>query len=243
MSAYAMKQKFIFLAGHHRSGTSLLHEIIREHPLVSGFSQTGVPEDEGQHLQSVYKPAKLFGGPGRYIFDRSSHMNEWHPLATDESANAILAQWQKYYDPECPFYVEKSPPNLIRSRFLQRLFPGSSFIVILRHPVAVALATQKWSKTSIQSLVEHTLRGYEIFTRDMPLLGSVYVIRYGDFVRSPQTEVDKIFDFLSLSSIAVKHEVRSSVNDEYFALWRNHRKGFSAGIQFPLNKRLEIRAN
>lgn len=65
-------KKFIFLAGHHRSGTSLLHEIIREHPAISGFRNTGVPEDEGQHLQSVFKPANSFGGPGKYIFNKNS---------------------------------------------------------------------------------------------------------------------------------------------------------------------------
>ena len=53
-------KSFIFLAGHHRSGTSLLHEIIKEHPLISGFSNTGVPEDEGMFLQNVYEPAKTY---------------------------------------------------------------------------------------------------------------------------------------------------------------------------------------
>ena len=104
-------KSFIFLAGHHRSGTSLLHEIIKEHPLISGFSNTGVPEDEGMFLQNVYEPAKTYGGPGKYIFDKNSHMDENHPLATVENANSILQQWEKYYDKNCPYYVEKSPPS------------------------------------------------------------------------------------------------------------------------------------
>ena len=107
-------KNFIFLAGHHRSGTSLLHEIIREHPLVSGFSQTGAPEDEGQHLQTIYNPAKAHGGPGKYIFDKRSYINEHHQLATEKSAKAILEQWKPYYDTSCSYLIEKSPPNLIR---------------------------------------------------------------------------------------------------------------------------------
>lgn len=75
----------IFIGGLHRSGTSLLHEILRRHPAVSGFANTGVPKDEGQHLQTVYPPASAFGGPGLFGFNRASFMNEDHPLATIES--------------------------------------------------------------------------------------------------------------------------------------------------------------
>ena len=116
-------KSFIFLAGHHRSGTSLLHEIIRKHPLVSGFSKTGVPEDEGQHLQSVFEPAQKYGGPGKYIFNKNSYMDENHDLAIEMSAKAIMEQWEQHYDFECPNYIEKSPPNSIRTRFaIERKF-------------------------------------------------------------------------------------------------------------------------
>ena len=48
--------RYVFVTGLHRSGTSLLARCIAQHPQVSGFSGTGVPEDEGQLLQSVYPP-------------------------------------------------------------------------------------------------------------------------------------------------------------------------------------------
>ena len=62
----AEDKTFISIAGLHRPGTFLLHKIISSHPEVSGFSLIGVPEDEGQHLQSVYKSAKTFGGAGTW---------------------------------------------------------------------------------------------------------------------------------------------------------------------------------
>ena len=51
------------------------------------------------------------------------------------------------------FLLEKSPPNIIRTRFLQAMFPNSYFINIKRHPIATSLATKKWSKTSLDSKV------------------------------------------------------------------------------------------
>ncbi|MCW8091286.1 sulfotransferase family protein [Alteromonas sp. ASW11-130] len=234
---------FLFLAGHHRSGTSLMHEIIRGHPKVSGFSNTGVPEDEGQHLQDVYAPALAFGGAGKYIFDQNSYMNEHHVLATAHNAKTLYQQWEKFYNSDCHYYIEKSPPNLIRTRFLQTLFPNSKFVIILRHPLAVAYATQKWSKTSIKSLVEHTLRGYEIFFNDLNHLNEVYVLRYEEFIEQPQVELDKIFKFLELEAIPIQHEVRKNINDKYFAMWEANRSSIIKKMQFPVTRAIEKRAN
>lgn len=238
-----LDKQFIFLAGHHRSGTSLLHEIIRDHPLVSGFSETGVPEDEGQHLQTVYEPAKTFGKAGTYLFNPKSYMDESHPLATDESAQALLAQWEPYYDQSCSCYIEKSPPNLVRTRFLQKLFPNSCFVVIFRHPLAVGYATQRTSRTSIKSLVEHTLIGYERFLEDRPYLNRVHILRYEEFVLNPKAEVDKIYAFLGLEPVPIQHTIQPHINEKYFAMWRANRKNIFKRFLFPVSDELENRAN
>lgn len=218
-------KQFIFLAGLHRSGTSLLHEVMRNHPEITGFSNTGVPEDEGQHLQSVYEPALAYGGPGKFIFDKRSHMDESHPLATAENAALIFEEWRKYLDPSCQTIIEKSPPNIVRMRFFQKLFPGSKFIAILRHPLVVSYATIKWAKTSISSLLDHALLGYEAMLKDMSSINSLYVLRYEDFVIEPQQTIDKVFAHLGMESVEVTHQVRTDINDKYFAMWeqdQNH---------------------
>tara|TARA_B110000881_G_C18597651_1_gene532658 strand:- start:3087 stop:3881 length:795 start_codon:yes stop_codon:yes gene_type:complete len=236
-------KKFVFIAGHHRSGTSLLHKIMKRHASISGCSHTGVPEDEGQHLQSVYKPASAFGGPGKYIFDSGAYMTEDHPLATEHSANNIMMQWGRYFNKKCEYYVEKSPPNLIKTRFLQGLFPKSKFIIILRHPLAVGYATQKWSRTSIESLVEHTLRGYEILAKDLSYLNSAFIVRYEDFVQNPQIEMDNIYKFLGVDSSPVGNDIRPNVNDKYFSMWDKNREFPMNRQAYPITPELESRAN
>jgi hypothetical protein len=219
-----MKDKhFIFIGGLHKSGTSLLHQILRSHPAISGFVNTGVPEDEGQHLQSVYPPAKAFGGPGQFGFDTASFMDEKHSLATPNSATRLLAEWGRYWDDTKNYFLEKSPPNLVRTRFLQCIFPTSSFVIIIRHPIAVAYATKKWSKTNISSLIAHGLLCHERFLEDMPHLNRVYVLRYEDFVLHPYQHISALLEWIGLEPFGFHNEVRPNANDKYFEMWESDR--------------------
>lgn len=187
---------------------------------MSGFSETGVPEDEGQHLQEVYPTAKAFGGPGRFGLDKASFMDENHPLATPENGARLYEQWRPWWDPSKSLLLEKSPPNLVRTRFLQQLFPDSRFIILLRHPVAVAYATRKWCRNSIPDLVEHNLRCYERFLEDLPKLKQVLVLRYEELVQDPEKHIGRIFDWLGVARVAFPQQVRSDINARYLAKWR-----------------------
>src|SRR5207244_716649 len=90
--------QMVFLAGLHRSGTTVLFRCLREHPLISGFRNTGAPEDEGQHLQTVYPPGKRFGGPGWFGFCRKARLTEASPLVSDDNRRRLFAQWTPYWD-------------------------------------------------------------------------------------------------------------------------------------------------
>jgi Sulfotransferase family len=215
-----VQHHFIFIAGLHRSGTSLLHQIFRSHPSISGFWNTDVSEDEGQHLQTVFPPAKHFGGPGRFGFNPESFMDEHHPLATPYSAKRLFLEWGQYWDFSKPYLLEKSPPNIVRTRFLQCLFQDCSFVVILRHPIAVAYATQRWAQTSIPSLLDHTLLCYERFQTDMHFLRRLYVLRYEEFVLAPSTHLKKLAQWLGIGTFECSQAVRRRINKGYFASWR-----------------------
>ncbi|MEO1124839.1 MAG: sulfotransferase [Cyanobacteria bacterium J06635_10] len=241
-----LKKKIIFGGGLHRSGTSLLHEILRSHPEVSGFENTGVPEDEGQHLQTVYLPAKAFGRPGSFGFNKMAFMDENHPLATEKSSEKIFQEWSKYWDLNCQFLIEKSPPNLLRTRFLQKIFPNSFFIIILRHPIAVSYATRKWSTERVTILLEHTLRCYEQFRKDMPYLSNVYVLRYEDFVANPNQIVHDLFTWLDLEPIKLDRQIKQDVNSKYFDAFMTDQLTLRRRLDLILQgslRRFEDRAN
>lgn len=211
--------KFLFICGLHRSGTSPLFRILSEHPEISGFKNTGVPEDEGQHLQTVFPAAKSHGGPGRFGFAPEAHLTEQSELITAESRRRLFDEWSGYWDLTRPWLLEKSPPNLIRTRFLQAVFPDSYFIVIFRHPVAVALATRKWARSSLDSLMEHWVHCHRLFKQDSPHLRHLLLIRYEDLIQASQPIFRRIYSFLDVAP-NLSSALDPAGNEHYFRDWR-----------------------
>jgi len=215
-------RQIVFICGLHRSGTSVLHRLLASHPSVSGFANTGVPEDEGQHLQSVYSPAKSFGGPGRFGFNARAHMDETHALASRVSAERIFADWARHWDLEARVLIEKSPPNIVRTRFLQALFPNALFVMVMRHPIAVATATEKWRRwDGIERLIEHWLVCHEKFEADKPHLTRSIVVRYEGLTAAPDQTLASIFSLMGLEPVPAAEPVRSDINDAYFRRWEH----------------------
>ena len=211
--------KFVFLCGLHKSGTSPLFKILREHREVSGFRDTSVPEDEGQFLQTVFPVAKAFGGAGRFGFAEEAHLTEESALATSKNRQKLFEEWSRYWDLTKPFLLEKSPPSLIKTRFLQAVFPDSYFIVILRHPIAVSLATVKWTGLGLETLLRHWLHCHRLFALDRPHLRNVRVVKYEDLIRKTETELKEIFRFLGLGWQSAT-ALDPAGNDRYFTAWR-----------------------
>jgi hypothetical protein len=216
----AREHKFIFIVGLHRSGTTVLADILSDHSDVSSFRETGFPKDEGQFLQTVFPPAAEFGGPGKFGFDVRAHLTEESPLCTVENRDKLLREWGRYWDISKPFLLEKSPPNILKTRFLNALFPGAYFVVILRHPIAVSMATRKWSKTSMFNLIRHWLRCHEILYSDLRAIENKIIVKYEDFVAFPDREMFRILDFIGLKPFALDTSIVTDSNKRYFENWR-----------------------
>ncbi|NOX37440.1 MAG: sulfotransferase [Calditrichaeota bacterium] len=215
-----MDHRFLFIAGLHRSGTSILHRGIRQHPEISGFQNTGVPEDEGQHLQTVFPPAIQLGGPGRFAFHPRAHLTEHSSLVTPENREQLLKEWGQYWDLQKPVLVEKSPKNLTQTRFLQALFPNSYFLIILRHPIVVALATQKWARWKTMAyLVKHWIHAHRIFKEDAVHLNHFRIVYYEQFVLQPEKHFQRIFEWIGVAPFQPDQEVKNA-NSKYSDRWK-----------------------
>jgi hypothetical protein len=184
---------------------------------------TGVYEDEGQHLQPVYPVAMAHGGPGQFALDPAARLTEDSELVTQDAAQRLLEAWMPYWDSSKPVLLEKSPPNLIRMRFLRALFPSARFIMVVRHPIAVAFATRKWSRTSVDSLLRNWITAHERLVEDSLQVGNAAVVRYEDLLGDPQSQLDRLFAFLSVPPHAGRWDVQPGLNEAYLSRFTSPR--------------------
>jgi len=228
-------KQLVFVGGLHRSGTTPLANVIAAHDEFSGLTETGVSENEGQHLQDVYPKIRAYGGMGRFANAEAAHLTEDSALATPENARRLLEAWQPYWDLGKPRLVEKSPSNLIMGRFLQALFPESSLVIVVRHPVVSALALQKWMprivsrngrrRSSLSALVAHSIRAHQVLAADAPLIRRLHVVRYEDLVREPERELGRLQRFLGLDTALPHGIIRGGQNTVYADKWEVMRSG------------------
>jgi len=212
--------KYVFVCGLQRSGTTVLAHNIGKMKDCTGFENTGVVMDEGQYLQDIYPLESAFGGVGKFGFAPQAHLTEESSLLTPANVSRLHQSWEVHWERDKTIRVEKTPSNLLKTRFLQAAFPNAYFIVIKRHPVPVSLASQKWSQTPLHNLFEHWLRCHEIFDGDKERLTRLYEVSYEDFVRNPKKQLSAIAYFLGTEpSDSLGSEVTDVYDKQYFARW------------------------
>jgi len=210
----------VFVGGVHRSGTTLVAGALAQHPDASGLTDTGVSEDEGQHLQDVYATGEVHGGPGHFALDAGAHLTEAD--AAPDHAHRLRAAWDPYWDTTRSVLVEKSPPNLVRFRYLQAVFPDARFVAVVRHPVPVALATFKMAApgTSVHTVLRNWVVAHETFKGDELHLDRVRIVRYEDLVAQPSAVLAGLQEFLGLAPHTPALDLRPETDAQYAQQWR-----------------------
>ncbi|WP_308917614.1 sulfotransferase family protein [Jannaschia sp. LMIT008] len=188
--------RYLFVGGLHRSGTSLTARLAATVPGVAGIEDAPVPENEGVYLQGAIPHDALAGRPMHFATDPDQHLTEAHPLNRLDTRDRLAADWDPWFAP-APWRVEKSPVNLTRMRLLQQLFPLSQFVVVLRHPEAVAAAVAKWVDATATASIDHWLEAHERVQADLRHLHSAMVLRYEDVVADPARARAALAAFLS----------------------------------------------
>ncbi len=224
----------IFIGGLQRSGTTLVGRILASHPSVCGLTRTPTAEDEGQFVQDIY-PTDHEMGRSRYsstgmvtrwAYHESAHLTESNWRLDASTGSRLFDRWQPYlYPPEAPYFVEKSPSNLTKMRFLQAAFPKSHVVIVTRNPIVQALAVRKWAQRRAQvgltilPVVRHWFFAMDLFRSDADYLKNVHVVSYERLISSPQAEVDDLTGAIGLDRIAINENTVTDRSHQYVDYW------------------------
>jgi hypothetical protein len=214
----------------------VLARTLATHPDIAGLRGTRVFEDEGQHVQDVYAPAWRHGGIGNFAFDPSAHLTEGSSAAGRGAGSRLWHCWAPFIASDASIFVEKSPPNLIQTRFLQAAFPNATFILLMRHPAIVSVRTRVIRpSTSLIHFVRHWIRAHDLMAEDLPYLDRAVVVRYEDLVTRPRQELKRMSDLIGAECTFDYSEFESDRSRDAFDRWRELR----GSIPLPIMQELQ----
>ena len=113
--------------------------------------------------------------------------------------------------------------------------------MVLRHPIAVAAATENWTRTvkgkpgallrgplawtNTRRLIDHWVLCHELFAVDAPHISRLAVLRYEDLVRDPSAALSRVLAFVGIdATLDSDLPVRKGINDKYFDRWNGRRR-------------------
>jgi hypothetical protein len=239
----------VFIIGLNKSGTSLLYLMMSKHSELSAVRSYQILKEpksgkrkamlhmadygigEGQRIPGIPQKMGLKGGPGRWAapqFIKEYKLNETNVECGDREA-LTLAYERGIVDPSKRL-LEKSPPNLLRSRYLQALFPDATFIATIRHPMANVAANAKkksnWGSVSEQAY--HWNQAYQNLLIDKEKLSSFMLVKYEEMVKNTEKILSDIFRTCNLSmnlNMLRAVKIEKNVNQILFDMLSDDEKG------------------
>lgn len=193
--------KWVFLVGCYNSGTTLLSDLLGRHPEVSALPT------EGHFITDQFTKDFEVGLPRMW-----AGREELFRL-TEESAGPdplrVKKEWAIRLDKRRPIFLEKSPPNTVRTRWFQQHFAPAYFIAIVRNGYAVAegitrKADPKHLRDSwpIEASARQWRRSQEVLEQDAPHLRHLLWVKYEDLVHDPLHTLNIITAFIGASPFA-----------------------------------------
>jgi hypothetical protein len=231
----------IFIVGLNKSGTSLLYLLLSQHEQLSPIKAfktfkgkrpgtAMLPMErygigEGQKIPDL--PDKLHGmpeGSGRWAlpqFIKRYRLTE-ADVEAEDAERVARAYRQSMVEPSARL-CEKTPPNLLRTRYLQALYPDAVFVAIVRDPYANVSANgkkrTKWGNVEDQAL--HWSEAYAVFLEDRKHLHRSLLIRYETLVESRADVLRLVCEFCGLPGVISPPDdltIERNVNDELIDL-------------------------
>lgn len=223
----------IFVVGLHRSGSTLIEQILASHPLVEGTAELAtinlirnrIARATGDTLCQAI--AQL--GPAQFI----------------EIGAEYLERTKAFRLTDRPYFIDKMPNNWMNVALIRLALPNATIIDARRHPMACGFSNFKqnyangvgysYSQQSIGGFYRDYWRFMRHFDAVQP--GAVHRVLNERLIENPEGEIRRLLDFAGLpfdpacleshrNTRAVRtpsaEQVRKPINRDGVDYWRHY---------------------
>lgn len=188
---------WVFLVGCYNSGTTLLAELLGQHPSISALPT------EGHFITDQFVKDYDIGLPRMWVEREDIFCLSENDQGPDPVR--VKKEWGMRLDLAKPVLLEKSPPNTAKTRWLQAHFENAHFIGMLRNGYAVAEGITRKADPRhlregwpIEMSAYQWKRSNEILQRDSQHLKHFMWVKYEDLVADTVGTLNRITDFIEL---------------------------------------------
>jgi hypothetical protein len=226
----------IFVMGMHRSGSTLIEQILASHPLVEGTTELAIMN---QIRDRIRRDSKARG------------TDYWQALLAMKDADfrdigqQYLDRTRPYRRTDRPYFIDKMPSNWLSLPLIRLALPNAIIIDSRRHPMACGFSNfkQNYASGATYSYRLETMgqfyHDYWRFMRHFDNIdpASVHRVINERLIENPETEIRALLDHCGLpfdpaclefhkNTRAVRtpsaEQVRRPINRDGVDSWRNY---------------------
>jgi tetratricopeptide (TPR) repeat protein len=239
----------IFVVGLHRSGSTLLEQILASHPLIEGTTELSAMNNIRDRIERTTG------------LDAPAAIASLRPEQFAELGSEYLAKTRPFRQTDRLYFVDKLPANWLNLPLIRLALPNARIIDARRHPMACGFSNFKqnyavglgfsYSLETIGTFYRHYWRFMRRFDEVQP--GTVHRVLNERIIDDPEGEVRRMLDFIGVpfdpaclefhkTERAIRtpsaEQVRRPINREGVDYWR-HYEPWLADLKESLGPALE----
>jgi tetratricopeptide (TPR) repeat protein len=187
----------IFIVGMHRSGSTLIEQMLSCHPAIDG---TGELPYIKQLVREVKRDAHLAGHSVEH------HLASLDAAATRKLGEDYLARAGEHRHGEQPMFLDKMPDNWSQAGFIRLILPNARIIDVRRNPMACGFSNfRQLYATGVEQSYSlrdwgHHYRAYRRFMSkvDDTAPGAVLRLIYERLVDDPRGELRRVCEHIGI---------------------------------------------
>ncbi|CAN5642106.1 hypothetical protein BH11BAC2_BH11BAC2_24740 [soil metagenome] len=188
-------KKWVFIVGCYNSGTTLLHQILAQHPAIGSLP------NEGQFFTDQFLTGAKVGLRRQWALKPELfYLDENSEAGID--VGKVKREWAYFFnDAKRPLLLEKTIAHTARMRWLERHFQEAYFIAIYRNGYAVAEGIHRKEHHKIEDAILQWKVSNEIVVKESTQLQHFHAVHYEELTANPTAAVKKITDFLGIDPV------------------------------------------